>query len=194
MTSRATRVKGVWGEAARVPPSEEMSVVTRHADEGGGGEAETRPPSLLIVLAILVGLLAATTADAQLPKQVTLATNPPGTAYYAVASGLAKVVSSHAGYQMVVQPYTGTSTMLPLLNTGEVDFAGVQERQHRAGSRVGLHDHLVPGVGRDDLGEPTRHRVVGRARRIRGQCHLFRELRVSGRCREQPDQDSQDDQ
>src|SRR2546430_14001931 len=76
----------------------------------------------MIVLAILIGLLAATTADAQLPKQVTLATNPPGTAYYAVASGLAKVVSSHAGYQMVVQPYTGTSTMLPLLNTGEVDF------------------------------------------------------------------------
>src|SRR5206468_727781 len=75
----------------------------------------------------------------------------------------------------------------------EVDFAGVQERQHRAGSRVGLHDHLVPGMGRDDLGKPTRHRVVGRARRIRGQRHLFRELRVSGRCREQPDQDRQDD-
>src|SRR2546427_9796319 len=76
----------------------------------------------MIVLAMLIGLLAATTADAQLPKQVTLATNPPATAYYAVASALAKVVSSHAGYQMVVQPYTGTSTMLPLLNTGEVDF------------------------------------------------------------------------
>src|SRR5207249_9062332 len=42
-------------------------------------------------------------------------------------------------------------------------------------------------------GEPARHRVVGRARRIRGQCHLFRELRVGGRCREQPDQDRQDD-
>src|SRR3989475_7407298 len=76
----------------------------------------------MIVLAMLIGLLAATTADAQLPKQVTLATNPPGTAYYAVASGLAKVVSSHAGYQMVVQPYTGTSTMLPVLSTGEVAF------------------------------------------------------------------------
>ncbi|HEV8640207.1 MAG TPA: TAXI family TRAP transporter solute-binding subunit [Methylomirabilota bacterium] len=61
-------------------------------------------------------------AEAQLPKQVTLATNPPGTVFYAVASGLAKVASGAAGYQMVVQPYTGTSTMLPLLNTGEVDF------------------------------------------------------------------------
>jgi TRAP transporter TAXI family solute receptor len=68
---------------------------------------------------VLVGALA---AGAELPKQVTVATNPPGTAYYAVASGLAKVVSGSAGLQMVVQPYTGTSTMLPLLNTGEVDF------------------------------------------------------------------------
>jgi TRAP transporter TAXI family solute receptor len=68
---------------------------------------------------VLVGALA---AEAELPKQVTVATNPPGTAYYAVASGLAKVVSGSAGLQMVVQPYTGTSTMLPLLNTGEVDF------------------------------------------------------------------------
>src|SRR5207245_7533300 len=110
--------RGVWGEAGRVPPID----VTRHADEGGLGGSGTGPPNFMIVLAILIGLLAATTADAQLPKQVTLATNPPGTAYYAVASGLAKVVSSHAGYQMVVQPYTGTSTMLPLLNTGEVDF------------------------------------------------------------------------
>ena len=67
----------------------------------------------------LVGALA---AEAELPKQVTVATNPPGTAYYAVASGLAKVVSGSAGFQMVVQPYTGTSTMLPLLNTGEADF------------------------------------------------------------------------
>jgi TRAP transporter TAXI family solute receptor len=67
-------------------------------------------------------LVAALAAEAELPKQVTVATNPPGTAYYAVASGLAKVVSGSAGFQMVVQPYTGTSTMLPLLNTGEADF------------------------------------------------------------------------
>ena len=75
----------------------------------------------LLVIAIAALLLTAP-VHAQLPKQVTLATNPPGTVYYSVASGLAKVTSAYAGYQMVVQPYTGTSTMLPLLNTGEVDF------------------------------------------------------------------------
>src|SRR5437667_12820491 len=76
-------------------------------------------PGLLI---LCVAVLAAVAAEAELPKQVTVATNPPGTTYYAVASGLAKVVSGAAGLQMVVQPYSGTSTMLPLLNTGEVDF------------------------------------------------------------------------
>jgi TRAP transporter TAXI family solute receptor len=75
-----------------------------------------------LLLALLATSLTVIPALAQLPKQVTLATNPPGTTFYAVASGLAKVVSNHAGMQMVVQPYTGTSTMLPLLNTGEVDF------------------------------------------------------------------------
>ncbi len=82
----------------------------------------------MITIRSLVGLallLVAAPAQAQLPKQVTVATNPPGTAYYAVASGLAKVVSAHGGLQMVVQPYSGTSTMLPLLNTGEVDFGVV---------------------------------------------------------------------
>src|SRR3989454_2254467 len=74
---------------------------------------------LILGVALLASVLV---TEAQLPKQVTLATNPPGTTYYAVASGLAKVVSGAAGFQMVVQPYTGTSTMLPLLNSGEVDF------------------------------------------------------------------------
>ena len=76
----------------------------------------------LLVTGVAGRLVIAVAADAQLPREVTLATNPPGTSYYAVASGLAKVVSGAARFQMVVQPYTGTSTMLPLLNTGEVDF------------------------------------------------------------------------
>ena len=58
----------------------------------------------------------------QLPRSVTVAANPPGTVFYALASGIAKVVSESASFQMVVQPYTGTSTFLPLLNTGEIDF------------------------------------------------------------------------
>ena len=64
-------------------------------------------------------------AAAQLPKSLTIGANPPGTGYYAVASGLAKVVTQATGVQMVVQPHSGTSTMLPLLNTGEMEFGTV---------------------------------------------------------------------
>ncbi|MBI2359863.1 MAG: hypothetical protein HYV04_13370, partial [Deltaproteobacteria bacterium] len=70
-----------------------------------------------------LALLAPVSANAQqLPRSVTVASNPPGTVFYALASGIAKVVSEGASFQMVVQPYTGTSTFLPLLNTGEIDF------------------------------------------------------------------------
>lgn len=58
----------------------------------------------------------------QSPRAVTIGTNPAGTVFYAVASALAKVVSEGTSMQMTVQPYTGTSTFLPLLNNGEIDF------------------------------------------------------------------------
>ena len=62
-------------------------------------------------------------AEAQsLPRSVTVGSNPPGTVFYALASGLSKVASEGAPFQMVVQPYSGTSTFLPLLDSGEVDF------------------------------------------------------------------------
>lgn len=64
-------------------------------------------------------------AEAQIPRSVAIGTNPPGTAYYAVASGLSKVVTGAAGFQMTIQPYTGTSTMLPLLSSGELEFGTV---------------------------------------------------------------------
>jgi TRAP transporter TAXI family solute receptor len=58
----------------------------------------------------------------QSPRALTIGSNPAGTVFYAVASALSKVVSEGASLQMTVQPYTGTSTFLPLLNSGEIDF------------------------------------------------------------------------
>jgi TRAP transporter TAXI family solute receptor len=74
---------------------------------------------VLLVL-FLLGLSAAQAQ--QLPKSVTIGSNPPGSVFYALASGLAKVVSEATSLQMAVQPYTGTSTFMPLLNSGELDF------------------------------------------------------------------------
>ena len=80
-----------------------------------------------MVVALLAGGLAvhAFAQGSALPKSVTIGTNPAGTVYFALASGIAKVVSGGSGFQMVVQPHAGTSTMLPLINTGEMEF-GIQ--------------------------------------------------------------------
>jgi TRAP transporter TAXI family solute receptor len=56
-----------------------------------------------------------------MPRSVTLATNPPGTVYYTFGSGLAKVMSG-GPFQVSIQPYAGSSTFLPLLNSGEVEL------------------------------------------------------------------------
>ena len=78
---------------------------------------------MAVILTALL-LLVAVGAEAQLPKQVTLATNPAGTVFYTMASGLAKV-ASEGPFQVALQPYTGTSTFLPLLNAGELEFGVV---------------------------------------------------------------------
>jgi TRAP transporter TAXI family solute receptor len=72
----------------------------------------------LALLLFMIGLVEAQS----LPRAVAIGTNPPGSVFYALASGLAKVVSEATPMQMAVQPYTGTSTFMPLLNNGELDF------------------------------------------------------------------------
>src|SRR5215475_5144858 len=80
-------------------------------------------PRWLVVTSVFVLLqLPATARAQQLPKSVTIGTNPAGTVFYALAGGLASVVSGAAPFQAGIQPYTGTSTFLPLLDSGEIDF------------------------------------------------------------------------
>ncbi len=82
--------------------------------------------NFLIALHLAVVVLLVDPVHAQqLPRAVTIGGNPPGSALYAVASGLSKVVTEAAPFQMAVQPYSGSSTFLPLLNTGELDFGVV---------------------------------------------------------------------
>src|SRR6266540_4854896 len=78
---------------------------------------------LLIASSLAMALLMIGPVEAQnVPRAVAIGTNPPGSVFYALASGLAKVVSEASPVQMTVQPYTGTSTFMPLLNSGELDF------------------------------------------------------------------------
>ncbi|OGL03969.1 MAG: hypothetical protein A3I03_09235 [Candidatus Rokubacteria bacterium RIFCSPLOWO2_02_FULL_68_19] len=76
----------------------------------------------LVIPVLLAVVTLAVPAGAQAPKSVSLGTNPPGTIFYTVGSGLAKIVSQAAPFQMGIQPYTGTSTFLPLVNSGEMEF------------------------------------------------------------------------
>ena len=73
-----------------------------------------------IILSLAV--LLSQTTWAQLPKSAVIGTNTPGTVFYALAGGLAKVASESGPVQLTVQPYSGTSTFLPLLDNGELDF------------------------------------------------------------------------
>jgi uncharacterized protein len=77
----------------------------------------------LVTHTLAIAMLVIGPVEAQnLPRAVAVGTNPPGSVFYALASGLAKVVSESTPMQMAVQPYTGTSTFMPLLNNGELDF------------------------------------------------------------------------
>lgn len=79
-----------------------------------------RGPRLAVVLVAIAALTWPVPLAAQ--RVVTIGTNPPGTAFYAIGSGLAKVASESGALKMAVQPYTGSSTFLPLINSGELEF------------------------------------------------------------------------
>lgn len=76
---------------------------------------------LAVVLLFLLSCLNLSQAQ-QLPRYVTLGSPAAGSLLYSLGSGLAKVVSEAAPYQMTIQPYTGTSTFVPLIDSGEMDF------------------------------------------------------------------------
>ena len=79
-----------------------------------------------LVVCLAFALLSFGIAGAQqLPKSVAIGSNPPGSLFYSLASGLAKVISESTPMQAQVQPYAGTSTFVPLFDTGELEFGVV---------------------------------------------------------------------
>jgi uncharacterized protein len=51
-----------------------------------------------------------------------IATNPQGSLYYAVGSAVSQVVSNKTKHQLRVQPMGGSSTYVPTINQGQVEF------------------------------------------------------------------------
>ena len=75
-----------------------------------------RNSKITFTVAALAALLTnfASAAAQKLPASVTIGTNPAGTVFFAVGAGLSKVISGAGPMQSVVQPYTGSSTFMPL--------------------------------------------------------------------------------
>jgi len=71
-------------------------------------------------LIITFGLLIASTAFAQ-PSGM-IGTNPPGSVLYVVGNALTKVATESGTARLTVQPYAGSSTFLPMLESGELEL------------------------------------------------------------------------
>src|SRR5262245_47709763 len=84
--------------------------------------------SVAILAAVGVGALGVGLGSgwtqAALPRASSGA-NPPATVFYAVASGLSKGATEAGTAALTVQPYTGSSTFLPLIESGELEYGVV---------------------------------------------------------------------
>ena len=75
-----------------------------------------------IALALAFGLLwtfAPEHAEAQL-RRIAIGSNPAGTNYYVVASGIAKLLQDETGIPSTVRPFSGSSVYMPMLQRGEI--------------------------------------------------------------------------
>lgn len=66
-------------------------------------------------------LAAGVSASAQ-AQVLTVASNPQGSVFYSASVAIAKMMDEKLKLQVRVQPMGGSSTYIPLLNRGEVDF------------------------------------------------------------------------
>jgi len=72
------------------------------------------------MLAAVAGVALAGAAQAQV---LGFGSAPQGSIGYNMSSAIAKVMAESAGLQSRVQPYSGSSAVLPLVNTGELDLS-----------------------------------------------------------------------
>jgi TRAP transporter TAXI family solute receptor len=75
----------------------------------------------VIVLGAWLSAVASAPAKA-LPAEVSIGTHPIGSAYHALGSGLAKVITAHSPIKVVVKPFAGPNAWMPLLNNGRIQL------------------------------------------------------------------------
>jgi len=102
----------------------------------------------VIAATICTVLLAATSVGAA-AQTFGVGTMSQGTITYSAGSAIAKVVSQQARLKLRVQPYTGTTQIVPLVNAGELDFtlANVLEASNAASGAPCSRVERTPSFG-----------------------------------------------
>lgn len=72
---------------------------------------------------ILAAAIAVGTSFAAMAQTVAIGSNPQGSAAYATAAAIAKVVSENSDLKMRVIPQGGPVVTIPLVNSGELEFS-----------------------------------------------------------------------
>ncbi|MCL5960519.1 MAG: TAXI family TRAP transporter solute-binding subunit [Chloroflexi bacterium] len=57
-----------------------------------------------------------------LPSTVGIGTHPVGGGFYAVGTGVAKVVSDHSPIKVIVKPFAGPNAWMPMMDAGELEL------------------------------------------------------------------------
>jgi uncharacterized protein len=81
-----------------------------------------RAVAALLALALAAGLGGAAWAS-RTPTSLRIVTNPQGSLFYRAGAAVAKVLSDNQPLPARVQPYSGTSVALPLVDSGEVELS-----------------------------------------------------------------------
>jgi hypothetical protein len=76
----------------------------------------------IVKFAIAATIASAVATAAQAQQIRVLAANPQGSIFYAASVAIGKLMDDKLKMQVRVQPMAGSSTYIPLLNRGEVDF------------------------------------------------------------------------
>jgi len=76
----------------------------------------------ILVTATVLFIITLPAWGQKLPRSYGLGTNPQGSIYYAAGSATAKVLSENMPVPVRVQPHSGSSTFLPLINAGELQL------------------------------------------------------------------------
>ncbi len=105
----------------------------------------TSPPRAGLLLPLALGLawsLSPHDAEAQL-RRIAIGSNPAGTNYYVVASGIAKLLQDEIGIPSTVRPFSGSSVYMPMLQRGEIPL-GINTQIDSLSAYTALDPYTAP--------------------------------------------------